>query len=136
MSKPNLSEAVTFQGVNFSLKDVSNVIGSFYKIVSNDEVLSVPFSSVKDWPSHIENLTHFWWIKFGGARYSDATYNPPLKHFQAGFNKDFLDRWLKLFKTALDSNLTAEQADVWEELSISMGKFLLNMNDRMSRSLS
>lgn len=135
MNKPALTKSLVFENVTYNLGDICSVIDSFYKSVSEDELLSIPFSSVKNWPDHIENLSHFWWIKFGGPRYSDASYNPPLKHFQAGFNQEFLNRWLELFKVSLDENLNEEQSKIWQEMSVRMGDFLLQMNNRMNANI-
>ncbi|MGH1468580.1 MAG: group III truncated hemoglobin [Bdellovibrionales bacterium] len=131
---PALTESVTLEETSFTLLDINKVINDFYSSVSKDPLLSVPFSSVTDWPHHIDNLTHFWWIKFGGARYSDARYNPPMKHFKAGFSQEFLTRWLELFKVSLDKNLTPKQADTWFGMSQRMGQFLLQKNEAMKAS--
>lgn len=131
---PPLSETIVFDDISFCLGDITNVINDFYNNVAKDPLLSVPFSSVQDWPQHIGNLTHFWWIKFGGARYSDASYNPPMKHFAAGYSQEFLTRWLELFKNSLDKNLNPNQIDVWFGMSQRMGQFLLQRNEDIKAS--
>ncbi len=133
---PPLTETVTLENVSFTLLDINKVINDFYSSVAKDPLLSIPFSSVQDWPHHIDNLTHFWWIKFGGPRYSNASYNPPMKHFEAGFSQEFLTRWLELFKASLDKNLDPNQVDVWFGMSQRMGKFLLQRNEDIKASFN
>lgn len=124
-----IDEKIYPRGVAFSHKDIATVIDTFYRRVEKDELLKEPFGSVHDWPEHIENLTHFWWIRLGGDSYRPVQYNPIEKHFLAGFNREFLGRWLKLFHQTLDEKLTPEQADMWKSLSEQMGEGLFAGNE-------
>lgn len=92
--KPLDKEKVFLSGIAFEFKDIQSVIHLFYTEVSKHKSLQVPFSSVEDWDYHINKLSHFWWCRFGGKPYMDVSYNPPLKHLEAGFNKNFLDEWM------------------------------------------
>ncbi|MGZ3796127.1 MAG: hypothetical protein ACXVB1_07180, partial [Pseudobdellovibrionaceae bacterium] len=47
----------------------------------------------------------------------------------AGFNQDFLARWLLLFQETLKNILSSEQADLWSMIAISMGKALTIKNE-------
>jgi hemoglobin len=126
---PKEIDVLEVGGTRLSFKDIRSVVESFYTDVAKHEILKVPFSSVKDWPHHIERLTHFWWLRFGGTPYMEVQYNPVFKHLEAGFNAEFLTEWLQLFKKTLDSTLTSEQATVWLELAQRMGQALSQKNE-------
>lgn len=123
------TDTVQVRGVEFQQADLHRVVDAFYGRVAVDPVLSVPFASVKDWPEHIERLTHFWWIKFGGRPYLLAYYNPIEKHFFAGFSAAFLERWLGMFHEVLGEKLNPEQASLWKQVSSGMGQALLARNE-------
>lgn len=131
--RPLASDHVVIKSIPFSFEDISNVIDAFYREVATDPLLSVPFSSVTDWPHHIERLIHFWWIRFGGRAYLEVNYNPIGKHFEAGFNQEFLECWLALFKKIVYQELTAAQAEIWESVTISMGSALSRNNEMMKQ---
>ncbi len=121
---PNNNDVIKIKEYEFPFAQVSAVVFQFYQMVTIDELLKQPFSSVEDWPHHIENLTHFWWCRLGGYPYMQTTYNPVEKHFQAGFNQVFLKRWLELFREVLQNNLSLEQAEIWASLAERMGTAL------------
>ncbi len=123
------SQCVTVRGVAFHHEDIRRVVETFYRRVEHDPVLKVPFRSVHDWPEHIERLTHFWWIKFGGKPYMFGHYNPVLKHYHAGFNEAFLARWLGLFHEVLREHLNPEQCELWTLISTQMGRGLAVKNE-------
>jgi len=131
MSQNNESafEILKVNGVEFSHDDLFRVVHDFYGRIQDDPVLKIPFASVADWPEHIENLTHFWWIRFGGKPYRFSLYNPVGKHFFAGFNQELLTRWLSIFHATLDKNLTPQQAALWKVISERIGESLLIKND-------
>lgn len=131
--RPKDDDFFEIRSIRFTFKDIHNVVDAFYKEVAVDPLLSVPFGSVKDWPHHIESLTHFWWTRFGGRAYMDVSYNPVGKHFEAGFNEEFLKRWLALFKATLDKTLSPAQSELWEAISISMGSALSKNNELMKQ---
>ncbi len=133
--RPQAADFITANSVTFTFQDVSTVIDKFYRVVEKDEMLSVPFSTVGDWPHHIERLTHFWWMRLGGRPYLAVSYNPVAKHFEAGFNQEFLARWLGLFWEALNSSLRPEQAELWGTLANRMGEALSAKNEYMRRSM-
>ncbi len=122
-------ETVAIKGIDFSHKDVFEVVDTFYYRVQQHPQLKVPFQSVHDWEEHIQRLTHFWWIKFGGNPYLLTSYNPVLKHFQAGFNEELLTHWLTLFHQVIDEKLTPEQANLWKLISSRMGEALSIRNE-------
>lgn len=126
---PDSAESVTVGPAAFTHEDIRRVVDDFYGRVQNDPILQVPFSSVHDWPGHIKRLTHFWWIRFGGAPYLAGSYNPVLKHYVAGFNAEFLSRWLGLFHDTLKTHLTETQAVTWARVSESMGQALSVKNE-------
>lgn len=128
-SAPNPNEKIQLGKVNFSHQDIFNVVDKFYTKIQLDPILKIPFSSVHDWPEHIQRLTHFWWIRFGGKPYMFSQYNPVAKHFFAGFNEDLLQRWLRIFHETLNSELQADQAQLWKTISESMGQALLQKNE-------
>lgn len=121
--------AVNVNGVHFTLDDLYRVIDDFYTRIQNDPILQVPFRSVVDWPEHIQKLTHFWWVRFGGRPYLFNHYNPVAKHFFAGFNRDLLTRWLFIFHETLQTHLTPEQASLWKLISERMGESLFVRNE-------
>lgn len=120
---------MTVGGVEFTHKDIKKVVETFYNKVAVDPVLKVPFQSVHDWPEHIERLTHFWWIRFGGKPYMFSYYNPVPKHYYAGFNQTLLSRWLMLFHEVLSTHLNKEQCRVWTSISERMGQTLSQKNE-------
>lgn len=124
---------VTVNGVDFSHDEILRVVDDFYTRIQNDPVLQVPFKSVGDWPEHIQKLTHFWWVRFGGKPYLFNYYNPVPKHFFAGFNRDLLTRWLFIFQETLRSHLTSEQAALWRLVSERMGEGLSMKNEIFRR---
>ena len=81
---PSGNETVNVSGVLFSHNDLFCVVDDFYTRIQNDPILQVPFKSVENWPEHIQRLTHFWWVRFGGNPYLYVSYNPVEKHFAAG----------------------------------------------------
>lgn len=125
------TDYVEIKSIHFTFQDIFKVVDAFYKEVAFDPLLSVPFKSVTDWPHHIERLTHFWWIRFGGRAYLEGSYDPIGKHFEAGFNQEFLERWLALFKEVVNRELTSAQAEIWETITISMGTALSRNNEMM-----
>lgn len=130
MTSPAANETVrVLGGIEFTHGQVHGVVDDFYTRIQSDPVLSVPFRSVHDWPEHIARLTHFWWTRFGGDSYMDVTYDPVTKHFAAGFNKEFLDRWLSLFHATFESHLNPRQIEFWTLLSTQMGMGLHNRNE-------
>jgi hemoglobin len=124
---------VTVNGIDFSHDEILRVVDDFYTRIQNDSVLQVPFKSVGDWPEHIQKLTHFWWVRFGGKPYLFNYYNPVPKHFFAGFNRDLLTRWLFIFQETLQSHLTSEQAALWRLVSERMGEGLSMKNEIFRR---
>lgn len=129
------SQTLTLNGVTFSHKDIRVVVDRFYGRVQEDPLLKVPFASVHDWPEHVRRLTHFWWIKFGGAPYMFTHYNPVPKHYHAGFNGPLLERWLSLFQQTQREELTEEQTELWTVISNRMGHALTMKNELYGRSL-
>jgi len=126
---PKSTDFLIFDEVIFTHKGIFTVVDKFYGKIQKDEVLSVPFSSVEDWPYHIRRLTNFWWIKFGGQPYMFSHYSPIPKHFYSGFNQNLLNRWLSLFAETLTENLSEKQLKVWSSMTQKIGKHLLKMND-------
>lgn len=132
-NRPETYSVVKVNGVEFTHDDLFRVVDKFYARIRLDPVLSVPFKSVADWPEHIERLTHFWWIRFGGDPYLFSHYNPVAKHFFAGFNRELLTRWLSLFHETLWSQLNENQANLWQVISERMGEALAGKNDSFRR---
>ena len=133
MTQPSPETEIDVDGVIFTFADIYNVVNRFYTQVSNDPVLQVPFSSVEDWPHHIDRLTHFWWMRLGGRAYMEARYNPVARHFVAGFNALFLKRWLGLFHETQRELLRPEQAELWGDLASRMGQALAGKNEYLKQ---
>ncbi|MCB0413388.1 MAG: group III truncated hemoglobin [Bdellovibrionales bacterium] len=121
--------SVTVLGVKFGHSDIHSVVDAFYKEVAGHIRLKVPFKSVQDWPEHIDRMTQFWWVSFGGKAYMFSQYSPVWKHYGAGFNQEYLDDWLKLFHKTLKEHLNIEQMMAWKKISERMGKNLLVSNE-------
>lgn len=126
---PIENEVIKVNGVLFKHKDILNVVDDFYTRIQLDPILQIPFRSVGDWPHHIQRLTHFWWIRFGGKPYLFNDYNPVAKHFFAGFNRDLLTRWLAVFHDTLRSHLNPDQTELWKLISERMGEALFAKNE-------
>jgi hemoglobin len=132
-NRPGADENVVVGKLVFTFDDIFHVVGHFYGQVQLDDLLKVPFASVHDWTEHVDRLTNFWWIRFGGKPFLFSEYNPVAKHFFAGFNKILLDRWLQLFHDTLKLKLTPQQATIWTEISILMGQGLTAKNEMFKR---
>ena len=126
-------QMVSVNGVDFSHAEILAVIDDFYTKIQHDPILQVPFRSVADWPEHIQRLTHFWWIRFGGDPYLFNQYNPVAKHFFAGFNRELLTRWLSIFHETLQTHLMPDQAELWKLISERMGEALFVKNEFFRR---
>lgn len=129
-----IEKVVCIDGVTFSHKDLLVVIDDFYSRIQLDPILSIPFRSVGDWPEHIERLTHFWWVRFGGKPYQFGHYSPVTKHFFAGFNRALLARWLHIFDQTLQTHLTKEQSNLWKKVADQMGEALAIKNEIFGKS--
>jgi hemoglobin len=129
--KPDGMALVRQGTVTFSFRDIETVVSRFYGRVQLDPMLSVPFQSVRDWPFHLERLTHFWWVRLGGAPYLNERYNPPQKHLEAGFNKPLLEKWLEVFQLTLEETLSREQAAEWSNIAQRMGHALSLKNEAL-----
>lgn len=130
---PKSTDSIEVGGVVFTHHDIHTVVDNFYAQIPLDPQLEVPFRSVHDWPEHINRLTHFWWIRFGGRPYLFSEYNPVLKHFFAGFNDELLARWLALFKKTLQNHLSDQQRALWTTISERMGQSLSMRNELYRR---
>lgn len=128
---PQPTDSLNVNGVTFAHADIFSVVDDFYTRIQKDPLLKVPFSSVHDWPEHIEKLTHFWWLRFGGRAYLFSEYNPVLKHFFAGFNDELLKRWLELFHETLKEHLNEDQCALWKNISERMGHALSQRNESL-----
>lgn len=134
-NKPTPETEIRINGVAFTHQNMFDVVDDFYTRIQNDPVLQIPFKSVHDWPEHIARLTHFWWTRFGGKAYMFAEYNPPLKHFYAGFNDELLKRWLRLFHETLKTHLSPEQVSLWKLISERMGDSLSMKNEYLKQTM-
>jgi hemoglobin len=132
-NSPCENQTLDVNGVLFKHTDIFNVVDDFYTRIQSDPVLQVPFKSVQDWPEHVQRLTHFWWVRFGGKPYLFNHYNPVMKHFFAGFNRELLTRWLAIFNETLQSHLKPEQTQLWKLISERMGEALSVKNDIFRR---
>jgi hemoglobin len=129
----SLNKVVRLNGVDFAHEDLLRVVDDFYSRIQQDPILSQPFKSVGDWPEHIQRLTYFWWVRFGGKPYLFNHYNPVTKHFFAGFNRDHLTRWLFIFHQTLQTHLSPEQTHLWKIISERMGEALVIKNELFRR---
>lgn len=129
--KPAGDDFVEVSSIKFSHDDIHLVVKSFYGMVAKDRYLQAPFNVVEDWPYHVEKLTHFWWIRFGGRPYFDLKYDPVQKHYETGFSEELLDIWLTIFKEVLQETLTPPQAQLWSIIAQTMGDALNSNNELM-----
>ena len=135
-NNPNKEDFVEVNSIQFSFEEMNNVVKKFYAKVAVDDHLHGPFSVVDDWPHHIERLTHFWWIRFGGMPYMDVQYDPIGKHLETGVNEGLLEIWLDLFKEVLHETLASSQALLWSEFAERIGVALNRNNEMMKKHLS
>lgn len=134
-SQPKKEDSLNVKGTTFTFGDIQKVIDQFYERVETHRHLKIPFSSVEDWPSHKAKLAHFWWIRFGGDPYMDIEYNLIQKHYETGYNEEFLEMWLTLFKEVLTSNLNQDQAKLWQMFAEGIGN-ALNFHHGVLKKLS
>jgi hemoglobin len=125
------NDFVEVNSIKFTFDDISQVVNNFYTKVAIDPYLRGPFTVVDDWPHHIDRLTHFWWIRFGGRAYMDVQYNPVQKHYETGFSEELLDHWLTLFKNVMKETLSVPQCQLWTSLVEGMGSALNRNNELM-----
>lgn len=130
---PNDNDSLDIDGIQLSFSDIKQVVNRFYEQVAVDPLLKIPFASVHDWPHHIDRLTHFWWMRFGGEGYMEARYNPALKHFEANFNRELLTQWLSLFQKTLTESLPHPKAQLWLNLATKMGEALNAKNEHLKQ---
>ncbi len=135
VNAPDKCEIVEVNSIPFTFQEMNNVVKAFYAKVAVDDHLHGPFSMVDDWPHHIERLTHFWWIRFGGRPYMDVQYDPIGKHLESGFNEGLLEIWLDLFKEVLNETLSVPQALLWSEFAGRIGVALNRNNEMMIRHM-
>lgn len=89
-------------------EDVKILVDRFYDKVKSDELLGPVFSHV-DWPHHLPIMYNFWSsMLLGDQSYSG---NPLQKHLPLPIDKNHFNRWLVLFKEAVDENFKGEKAD-------------------------
>lgn len=131
-----LHKKTSLNETEFKLEEIHRVVEAFYYKVQEDPLLKVPFQSVHDWPEHIQRLTHFWWLRFGGKPYMFTHYSPVAKHFFAGFNEVLLERWLKLFHETMQQKLNPNQCKAWTDLSQKMGQGLLIRNKMYGKAIA
>lgn len=131
MREPEQSDFIEVDGLRITLAEIHAVVDRFYTQVATDDLLQVPFSTVDDWPHHIKKMTHFWWMRLGGAPYMRERYNPVEKHFRAGFNEEFLARWLGLFRKTQEDILQPQQIGLWMGWAERMGQMLAFRNSQM-----
>lgn len=133
-NRPAPQEILPEFGLSFG--EIHAVVDAFYRQVAVDPLLRVPFASVHDWPEHIERMTHFWWTRLGGSPYLETRYNPVAKHFEAGFNAQFLERWLGLFEETLKKTLSDDKAQLWHALATRMGAALSAKNEYLRQKVA
>lgn len=131
--EPNDSDELKVKGVTFAFGDIRKVVKEFYRRVPEDEALRIPFQSVRDWPHHLERLTHFWWTRFGGTPYRSDAYDPVGKHLSTGFTRTLLSRWLTLFQDTLEGCLRPDQAELWAVAAERMGNAMAFQNELLAR---
>ncbi len=129
--KPQGNDFVEVSSIKFTHDDIYQVVKSFYAKVAKDRYLQAPFNVVGDWPHHIDRLTHFWWIRFGGRPYLPVQYDPVQKHYETGFSEELLDIWLTLFTEVLSETLQPSQANLWSIIAQTMGDALNSNNELM-----
>lgn len=127
--KPLSTDTVTLNKVTFSHQDIFNVGDHFYGQLMQQNSSSEVSISAHDKTEHVDRLTQFWWVRFGGKPYLFSDYNPVAKHFFAGFNQQVLTNWLEIFHHALKDHLTDSQAHVWSNIAIKMGQMLMAKNE-------
>ena len=116
----NIAEDIT-------LARVADTVADFYAQVRQHPTLAQPFGRITDWPTHLEHLTHFWWVTLGGQRYLSYRYNVPERHAAAGFTPQLLADWLALFRQVLVAHLPLDLADAWFERATRIGQSLTLM---------
>lgn len=96
-------------------EDVHRLIDTFYEKVRRDEVIGYIFNDVAqvDWPEHLPRMYAFWEFLLLGA----DTYrgNPLEKHWAVHalepFTEAHFDRWLQLFREAVDERFAGPKAE-------------------------
>ncbi len=92
------------------IKDVQQLVFSFYEKVRNDAMLSVIFNErIKDrWPQHLEKMVKFWQT----ILLNEHTYfgTPFVPHADLPIDAKHFDRWLELFYENINEQFSGEKA--------------------------
>lgn len=94
-----------------NIDDIKLLVDTFYGNVRQDQLIGPIFNGVvkDEWPRHLEKMYRFWQT----VLLHEYTYKgrPFLPHAQLPVEKAHFDRWIRLFKEAVDQHFTGEKAD-------------------------
>lgn len=92
-------------------QDIKSLVDNFYSRVNQDELLAPVFNEIAEvnWNTHLPVMYNFWSSLLLGSR----TYrgNPFPKHAVLPLKESHFQRWLKLFKQAVDENFKGSNAE-------------------------
>ena len=97
------------------ISDIRILIDSFYQKVKSDETLGPIFNTIAhvDWDHHLPRMYAFWeFLLLGGETYQGNPIEPHQRLNQKiQLKKEFFDRWLVLFRQAVDENFSGKIAE-------------------------
>ena len=119
-------------------EDIEQLVDLFYAKVVKDETIAFFFKDIAkvDWDKHLPKMYSFWeTILFGQMSYKG---NPmgvhfPINEIEAMEQKHF-NRWLALWRMAIEENFTGENADTAISKSENIAK-LMAFKMEMARKL-
>lgn len=94
-----------------SLKDVQNLVDTFYSQIRKDELLGEIFDSrIGDkWPQHLDKMYRFWeTVLLDKHTYSGSPFVP---HARMPIDYEHFGRWLQIFTSTVDQLYVGEKAE-------------------------
>lgn len=117
-------------------EDVFLLVTSFYKKVRKNDILAPFFSPIKDWDSHIENLTNFWQSSlFLKTKYMGNPLEAHVKvdkQFNCTISEYHFGIWMNLWFETIDELFEGEYAQNAKFRARKMATFL-NLNIFMAK---
>jgi len=96
---------------------VDAVIRDFYQVLRSDPELRDFFAGIEDFTEHERRIADFWWTAMGGRLEEPPTIDMVGRHMPLGITDEAIDRWLALFREALDRHLEPALAEQWHAMA-------------------
>ncbi len=94
-----------------SRKEIEQMVDHFYAKVRKDDVLGGIFDRIIQdrWPEHLEKMYRFWeTVLLDKHSYYGSPFSP---HAKLPVDRHHFERWVNLFKEAVDEHFEGEKAE-------------------------